>query len=130
MSSTTSLADRLNMSSKKGFAEPQQPAQYRDDPQYAETSSMASAVLLDDVDIFPPDEELPSYEDTTKLIPGLPTPADVGPSRASPVNNTGLPENYSAYFEYVTLESQPRHIANAFLLGPLQFHLSPPMIST
>ncbi len=44
----------------------EQPVPYRDEPDYAETASMSSAVLLDDVEYFP-DEELPSYEDTPSL---------------------------------------------------------------
>jgi hypothetical protein len=42
------------------------PAPYRDDPQpdYAETSSMASAVLLDDVESYLDEELPPAYEDT------------------------------------------------------------------
>lgn len=57
--------------------DPQPPAGvYRDDPDYAETASMASAVLLDDVDF--PEDELPSYEETplqSALLPA-PTPQD------------------------------------------------------
>ena len=67
---------------------------------------MASAVLLDDVDIFPPDEELPAYEDHAPLIPGLPTPATATPPVAGPSGSasprpsgSGLPANYSTYFE-------------------------------
>lgn len=59
------------MGHSKGAAQPP-PAVYRDDPDYAETASMASAVLLDEVDF--PDEELPSYEDTpsqSALIPDV-----------------------------------------------------------
>ncbi|KUJ08063.1 uncharacterized protein LY89DRAFT_659779 [Mollisia scopiformis] len=41
----------------------QPPAAYRDDPDYAETASMSSAVLLDDVESAFPEEELPAYTD-------------------------------------------------------------------
>lgn len=59
----------------KATAHSQGPPAYRDDPDHAETASMASAVLLDDVDYFP-DEELPSYTDTpaeshTSATPGV-----------------------------------------------------------
>jgi hypothetical protein len=57
------------MGYSKGSVAPQ-PAVYRDDPDYAETASMASAVLLGDVDF--PDEELPSYEDTPSQSSLLP----------------------------------------------------------
>ncbi|PMD49087.1 hypothetical protein L207DRAFT_415193 [Hyaloscypha variabilis F] len=43
------------------------PPAYRDDPDHAETASMASAVLLDDVESFP-DEELPAYTDTPPAV--------------------------------------------------------------
>ncbi len=43
------------------------PPAYRDDPDHAETASMASAVLLDDVESFL-DEELPAYTDTTPAV--------------------------------------------------------------
>lgn len=46
--------------SKKTAADP--PSIYRDAPDYAETASMSSAVLLDEVESFP-DEDLPAYED-------------------------------------------------------------------
>jgi hypothetical protein len=52
------------MGYSKGASQPLQPPVYRDEPQesdHAETASMASAVLLDDIDY--PDEELPSYTD-------------------------------------------------------------------
>jgi hypothetical protein len=48
----------------KAVFQPPQPPIYRDDPDYAETASMASAVLLDDVDAFPDEELPPSYEAT------------------------------------------------------------------
>jgi hypothetical protein len=57
------------MGSSKATAPPQQP--YRDEPDYAETASMSSAVLLDDVESFP-DEELPAYEDTPSEAPLAP----------------------------------------------------------
>lgn len=43
---------------------------YRDEPDYAETASMSSAVLLDDVESAFPEEELPAYTDepTAPLI--------------------------------------------------------------
>lgn len=46
----------------KAVPQPQGPPAYRDDPDHAETASMASAMLLDEVEAFP-DEELPSYSD-------------------------------------------------------------------
>jgi len=46
------------------------PPAYRDEPDHAETASMSSAVLLDDVESFP-DEELPAYTD----IPSASTPS-------------------------------------------------------
>ena len=52
------------MGYSKGASQPLPPPIYRDEPQehgHAETASMASAVLLDDIDY--PDEELPSYTD-------------------------------------------------------------------
>ncbi|KAE8452285.1 hypothetical protein EG329_000985 [Mollisiaceae sp. DMI_Dod_QoI] len=49
------------MGSSKNSQPP--PATYRDEPDYAETASMSSAVLLDDVESAFPDEELPAYSD-------------------------------------------------------------------
>ena len=46
------------------------PPAYRDEPDHAETASMSSAVLLDDVDSFP-DEDLPAYTD----LPSASTPS-------------------------------------------------------
>lgn len=47
-----------------GFSKATQPSPaYRDDPDYAETASMSSAVLLDDVESASLDEELPAYSD-------------------------------------------------------------------
>jgi hypothetical protein len=46
----------------KTVPQPQGPPAYRDNPDHAETASMASAVLLDDVEAFP-EEDLPSYTD-------------------------------------------------------------------
>jgi hypothetical protein len=60
------------MGYSKGAAQPP-PAVYRDEPDYAETASMASAVLLDDVDF--PDEELPAYEDAPSQSAVVPRPA-------------------------------------------------------
>jgi hypothetical protein len=79
------------MVSKKGALEPSYQA-YRDDPDHAETASMASAVLLDDIEAFP-DEELPPYEDNP--VPRI--NAQDGPYN---VNITGLPdgnENYEGW---------------------------------
>jgi len=43
---------------------PQRPSVYRDDPDdRAETASMSSAVLLDEIESFP-DEDLPAYSDS------------------------------------------------------------------
>lgn len=39
---------------------------YRDDPDRAETASMASAVTLDE---YPEDEDLPSYHDVPDIVP-------------------------------------------------------------
>jgi hypothetical protein len=54
------------MASKKGALDPARQT-YRDEPGHAETASMASAVLLDDIEAFP-DEELPPYEDSPQLF--------------------------------------------------------------
>ena len=66
-----------------------QPPRYRDDPDLAETASMSSAVLLDNIEDSFPDEELPSYEaEVTScqdghvdpgmdLIPDIPRPASL-----------------------------------------------------
>lgn len=109
----SSLAAKLNMASKGDFQPRQQHTVYRDDPgasgspEYAETASMASAVLLDDVDIFPPDEELPPYQDTNPLIPDIPTPAQApvsaagGPSSSAHQSNQNLTPNYSTYYQSV-----------------------------
>lgn len=61
--------------SKKTAADPP-PSIYRDAPDYAETASMSSAVLLDEVESFP-DEDLPAYEDTPSSS-GLLAPAAGG----------------------------------------------------
>ena len=57
------------MGSGKAVHQPPPPASYRDEPDYAETSSMSSAVLLDDVEAAFPDEELPPYQDVPSEAP-------------------------------------------------------------
>lgn len=59
------------------------PAAYRDEPDYAETASMSSAVLLDDVESAFPDEELPAYSDE----PSLGLLADQDPDNACPTES-------------------------------------------
>jgi hypothetical protein len=72
----------VNMGYSKGASQPLQPPVYRDEPEEsarAETASMASAVLLDDIDY--PDEELPSYSDhptESSINPGPSTPHEEG----------------------------------------------------
>jgi hypothetical protein len=73
------------MASKKGALEPPHQA-YRNAPDHAETASMASAVLLDDIQAFP-DEELPAYEDN-------PVSHDNSQNRPYNVDITGLAEGY------------------------------------
>ncbi|KAH7403651.1 hypothetical protein BKA64DRAFT_457906 [Cadophora sp. MPI-SDFR-AT-0126] len=66
------------MGSGKAVYQPAPPQAYRDEPDHAETSSMSSAVLLDDVEAAFPDEELPPYQDTPSaapLVPTIPTPS-------------------------------------------------------
>ena len=56
-------------------------APYRDEPlenDHAETASMASAVLLDNMESYPEDE-LPAYSD----VPGEPSHIAVTPSRST-----------------------------------------------
>ncbi|KAL2066995.1 hypothetical protein VTL71DRAFT_1419 [Oculimacula yallundae] len=60
------------MGSGKAVYQPPPPASYRDAPDYAETASMSSAVLLDDVEAAFPDEELPPYQDEPAEAPLLP----------------------------------------------------------
>ena len=53
------------MGSSKLAVQPHQAGVYRDDPESdnrAETASMASAVLLEDIEAYP-DNELPAYTD-------------------------------------------------------------------
>jgi hypothetical protein len=59
-------------SNKPTFDTPPQ-GSYRDDPDFAETASMSSAVLLDDIEAFP-DEELPPYEDNPVTTPRVQEP--------------------------------------------------------
>ncbi|KAG9230249.1 hypothetical protein BJ875DRAFT_409275 [Amylocarpus encephaloides] len=58
------------MPSHKASYDAPPPNIYRDEPDndHAETASMASAVLLDDIESFP-DEELPAYSDTPSEAP-------------------------------------------------------------
>jgi hypothetical protein len=58
---------------------------YRDDPDYAETASMSSAVLLDDVESAFPEEELPAYSDepTAPLVDPSCTSDSTAPTPAS-----------------------------------------------
>lgn len=56
---------------------------YRDDPDRAETASMASAVTLDE---YPEEEDLPSYHDVPDIVPQtqheisfVPTPQYLSP---------------------------------------------------
>jgi hypothetical protein len=79
----------------KATAHSQGPPAYRDDHDHAETASMASAVLLGDVDYFP-DEELPSYTDT---------PAE---SHTSATPGVSLSANYHQFYEYApSLHTSP-----------------------
>jgi len=61
------------MASKKAPYDAPPQGTYRDDPDHAETASMTSAVLLDDIEAFP-EEELPPYEDNPVLNPTGSTP--------------------------------------------------------
>lgn len=69
----------MGSSKLTGNQPPQAP--YRDEPSEndrAETASMASAVLLDNMESYPEDE-LPAYSD----VPGGPTPNDSTPLRSN-----------------------------------------------
>ncbi|CZT02260.1 uncharacterized protein RAG0_09498 [Rhynchosporium agropyri] len=61
------------MGSGKAVYQPPPAASYRDVPDYAETASMSSAVLLEDVEAAFPDEELPPYQDEPVEAHLLPT---------------------------------------------------------
>jgi hypothetical protein len=87
---TTIFQSRELPTMSKASAQSGGPPTYRDDPDHAETASMASAVLLDDVDSFP-DEELPSYTDTP------------GESHISVTPNLSLSDNYPRFYQYVLL---------------------------
>lgn len=66
------------MGSGKALHQSPPPTSYRDELDYAETASMSSAVLLDDVEAAFPDEELPPYQDIpadAPLIQAASTPA-------------------------------------------------------
>jgi len=64
--------NKLEMGSGKAVYQPAPPQAYRDEPDHAETSSMSSAVLLDDVEAAFPDEELPPYQDIPSEAPLAP----------------------------------------------------------
>jgi hypothetical protein len=78
----------------KATAQPRGPPAYRDDLDHAETTSMASAVLLNDVEAAFPDEELPSYTDT-------PSQSSVTPS----ISRSADGDNHYVYYEYVLTSS-------------------------
>jgi hypothetical protein len=84
------------MASKKGSLNPPPPSIYRDDPDHAETASMASAVLLDEIETFP-DEDLPAYEDRlsegSNLLPSA-FVATQTPSRTNRSRSTDEEDNY------------------------------------
>lgn len=60
------------MGSGKAVHQPLPSASYHDAPDYAETASMSSAVLLEDVEAAFPDDELPPYQDVPSEAPILP----------------------------------------------------------
>ena len=71
------------MASKKATYNGASESRYRDDPDHAETASMASAVLLDSIETFP-DEELPPYEDVPSIHPDTSEPP-LPPAQRVPV---------------------------------------------
>ncbi|CZT41890.1 uncharacterized protein RSE6_01696 [Rhynchosporium secalis] len=70
------------MGSGKAVYQPPPAASYRDVPDYAETASMSSAVLLEDVEAAFPDEELPPYQDE-------PVEAHLLPTASASTSNAG-----------------------------------------
>ncbi|RDL42312.1 uncharacterized protein BP5553_02291 [Venustampulla echinocandica] len=67
------------MFAKKAPFNPPPPGIYRDNTDPDDAASTSSAVLLDDVDVFP-DEELPAYEDTPSENPLISEHYDSGPA--------------------------------------------------
>jgi hypothetical protein len=76
--------------------QPPGPPAYRNEPDHAEIASMASAVLLDDVEAYL-DEELPSYTDTPSQSSYTPTiPRNIDSDR----------DPHNAYYMYVFLSPE------------------------